>query len=334
MEKTIQTYESLYEELLSLDSEHRMQQVEKDIFCIKLEEGYVITVHDDSPRGEVYLAYTVEGKPLTHYHPDYQEAYADLAQVFKNPKGEVERLKQVEAKANKSSNKYERICILLAVALLCLVGLIRIIAYFSSFSTTREYYTDQQIVDYVKDVFGEDFTFIRKEGDHEYIYEDPRGISFSVRALADAVLSMDGADGPLFRKAVIDDYWESVVEYYEEDIEKLAGQNGMEAKYYQYDIVLRVDALEDIDIAAQVMEEIDSLLSMDVDYEKGKLRKYEITVIDYSLKITPALAFDSANDSWVYQQENRVCDLEISMKEEDRLKKEEILERIERNLRN
>ncbi|MBQ6696281.1 MAG: hypothetical protein IJN16_06215 [Lachnospiraceae bacterium] len=142
----------------------------------------------------------MNGKQLTHYHPDYQEVYVDLAQVFKNPKGEVERLKQVEAKANKSSNKYEKICILLMVTLLCLVGLVRIISYFSSFSTTREYYTDQQIADYVKDVFGEDFTLIRKEGDHEYIYEDPRGISFSVRALADAVLSMDGAE---FEKLLI-----------------------------------------------------------------------------------------------------------------------------------
>lgn len=91
IDTTISTYEQLYCALLSLDNEHRMYKMDDEIFRIKLDEEYDITIYDNWD-GEVYLEYNAKGKQLTHYHPDYQEAYEDLAVVIWNPGKELERL--------------------------------------------------------------------------------------------------------------------------------------------------------------------------------------------------------------------------------------------------
>lgn len=91
MGKVISTYEELYQTLLSLDSENRMYQKSNEIFCIKLDELYDITVYNNRV-GEVYLEFNLKGRQLTHYHPDYQEAYEDLKNVLSEPEKELECL--------------------------------------------------------------------------------------------------------------------------------------------------------------------------------------------------------------------------------------------------
>lgn len=91
MGKAISTYEELYQTLLSLDSENRMYQKSNEIFCIKLDELYDITVYNNRV-GEVYLEFNLKGRQLTHYHPDYQEAYEDLKNVLSEPEKELECL--------------------------------------------------------------------------------------------------------------------------------------------------------------------------------------------------------------------------------------------------
>lgn len=91
MGKAISTYEELYQTLLSLDSENRMYQKSNEIFCIKLDELYDITVYNNRD-GEVYLEFNLKGRQLTHYHPDYQEAYEDLKNILSEPEKELECL--------------------------------------------------------------------------------------------------------------------------------------------------------------------------------------------------------------------------------------------------
>lgn len=93
MDKTITTYEELYCALFSLDRGHRIYKTDDTCFHIKLDEEYDIAVYENRD-GEVYLEYNVKGEQLTHYHPDYQEAYEDLAEVVTNPEKELERLKK------------------------------------------------------------------------------------------------------------------------------------------------------------------------------------------------------------------------------------------------
>ena len=110
MDKTISTYEELYCALLSLDNEQRMYRKDDKCFCIRLDEEYDITVYD-SRDGEVYLEYNAKGKQLTHYHPDYQEAYEDLADVLWNTEKELERLK----KGVKTSRKAFRCTVVILI---------------------------------------------------------------------------------------------------------------------------------------------------------------------------------------------------------------------------
>lgn len=91
MGKVISTYEELYQTLLSLDSENRMYQKSNEIFCIRLDELYDVTVYNNRD-GEVYLEFNLKGRQLTHYHPDYQEAYEDLKNVLSEPEKELECL--------------------------------------------------------------------------------------------------------------------------------------------------------------------------------------------------------------------------------------------------
>lgn len=118
MSKTILTYEELYHELFCLDIEHRMQRKDNTCFGIRLDEEYDITVYDNRC-GEVYLEYNVNGKQITHYHPDYQEAYEDLADVLQNAEKEMESLKNDMT----TSRRFTEIVVILVVLFLLVVGL-------------------------------------------------------------------------------------------------------------------------------------------------------------------------------------------------------------------
>lgn len=121
MAKTILTYEELYRELFSRDKEHRMYKKDNTCFCIRLDEEYDITVFDNG-RGEVYLEYNEKGKQLTHYHPDYQEAYEDLIDVIQNTEIELERLKRNA----ETSRKACRVAIIIVMLIILFCGVIRL----------------------------------------------------------------------------------------------------------------------------------------------------------------------------------------------------------------
>lgn len=116
---TISTFEELYCALLLLDNEHRIQKKDDTYFNINLDEEFDITIYDNGP-GEVYLEYNAKGRQLTHYHPDYREAYEDLSDVIRNPKKELERLK-MDIKASKKAVYGWVAAILILIALLLVI---------------------------------------------------------------------------------------------------------------------------------------------------------------------------------------------------------------------
>lgn len=102
MGKPISTYDELYQALLVLDNDHRIQ-IYDEFFLIRLDDQYDITVYNNG-RDEVYLEYNQKGKQLTHYHPDYQEAYEDLADAVRNPQKILEQLKSDAEASRKNAN--------------------------------------------------------------------------------------------------------------------------------------------------------------------------------------------------------------------------------------
>ena len=201
--------------------------------------------------------------------------------------------------------------------------------YKQDLSNIPEYYTDEEIDEYVKAVYGEDCKFIRKDEEHEYIYEDGRGIQFPVSAISDEVfLGISWMGRTVYRKAVFDNYWEAVVEYYQPQIYEIAKNNGMDVAYFEYVIVLKAKSKKQIEKAATVIEEIDHLLNLNADYDNGKLHRYEITVIDYRLKISLAI-YGLIDNSWIFNEKIRVCEFDVSMDENNRLTKEKVLNEID-----
>lgn len=92
-EKEITSYEELYKEMCLLDQDNRVCKMHDEYFCIRLAEGYDITVYNNGP-DEAYIAYMAKGQQLTHYHPDYQEAYTDLKEILDNPDEELCTIKK------------------------------------------------------------------------------------------------------------------------------------------------------------------------------------------------------------------------------------------------
>lgn len=112
MTQKILTCEELYQNLICLDKERRMYRENAEGFGINLNGLYDIFVYDND--GEVYLEYRKNGKQATHYHPDYQEAYEDLAEVLANPHKVLEELE----KNRKSVNRRTAVVLIIGTLLL------------------------------------------------------------------------------------------------------------------------------------------------------------------------------------------------------------------------
>lgn len=122
MSNPISTYDELYQALLVLDKDNRIH-VYDEVFRIELDDQYDITVYNNG-RDEVYLEYNQKGKQLTHYHPDYREAYEDLADAVRNPQKILEQLKSDIEASRKNTNRGIIIYLGFLALLFVLVGLL------------------------------------------------------------------------------------------------------------------------------------------------------------------------------------------------------------------
>lgn len=100
--QSITTYEELYRKLQEHDTEQVMLRVTGDVFTISLDKHLEINVYDNN--GEVYLEIALDGKQMTHWHPDYQEAYNELHKYVEKPAETLEELKrEMESYKEKAS---------------------------------------------------------------------------------------------------------------------------------------------------------------------------------------------------------------------------------------
>ena len=188
-----------------------------------------------------------------------------------------------EKKSARQGKKWIFPVVLLFCVLFLLTGATGI--YFV-FSPSR--YSDREIDDYVKNIYGESWSLRRKknvENEQEnmtsYLYENKEKGSFSVFSMS-VPRERNGLPTGLYRKALTDNYYSTVIENHLEDIRDLADQvhrdGGPELEIEetgvptgafgaQYIFRLYLEDSGEIDAAASLLAQIDELL--DFSCRKG-----------------------------------------------------------------
>lgn len=215
------------------------------------------------------------------------------------------------------------------ISIYTILIILSIISFLLSFSTTRKYYTFAQIEKYVDKVFGKDFSFIETSFKNQYVYEDANGIQFTVEAISYPVVSFYTDHLPIYRKAVKDNYTEAVINYYKDDIKKIAEKNDLDAVSSSYNINVIIENKQQSEKAAEVIAEIDNLLNININYSKGRLRKYK-KKYDNSNKINLYLKPENTDENLTYK--NKICEFKISFDDNKRLTAKKTLKIIKLNL--
>lgn len=206
--------------------------------------------------------------------------------------------------------------------------LYKIISFVLSVSTKPEYYTFEEIDEYVDDVFGEDCIFIESSSKYDYIYEDENGIRFTVGNSPDAVLgSIDGAVIPLFRKAVTDDYVESAVNFHYDKIKEIAKNENLEITRRHDAICIAANDKSQIESAAKAITDIFSLFNFNFDYDDGSLHKLS-TLYPLKMDIVFYIIPDNADEYWAYNYDYHVSQFELYPDKDDSLDYNDILKSI------
>lgn len=100
----ISDFEELYRALKSHDKEEVMFPTYDVAFTIRLDKDAGVDVNVYDKKDEVYLEIVLAGRQLTHWHPNYQEAYDDLVGFVANPAEAAEKLKLEAERSRKKSD--------------------------------------------------------------------------------------------------------------------------------------------------------------------------------------------------------------------------------------
>ena len=167
------------------------------------------------------------------------------------------------------------------VLLLCtIMGLAGAAAVYYTYFPLK--YSDQEIDEYVKSIYGDSWTLKRKKevpgeqgGMNTYLYENKDEGTFSVFSMSHTV-EEDGVSNGLSRKALYDNYFSTVIENNLEEIENLAKKarhdygpelvvevTGEPAGAFgaQYSFHLYLENVRQLNTAADLLEQVDQLLS-------------------------------------------------------------------------
>ncbi len=243
-------------------------------------------------------------------------------------------MKYTDPYSTSRSRKVKNTLALLVLFAMTATVIYLVLSYFCSLSMQSEYYTPQQIDDYVTDVFGEACEFVahpEENGDtNTYIYEDARGIKFTVSSENEALICIDGSCAPPYRKYVTDNYIESVITNYMDRFQTAAENLGLEVGYTSgnktYSVILHKS--DQIETAAKLICMIDSWLDLDLDYSDGDLRT---SPYQGTYKIILYQKTENTDQSQSYQSRNQICEFEISLTPRDRLREKKVLHRIRLN---
>lgn len=216
-------------------------------------------------------------------------------------------------------------CIILMLTLLS--GII-----FSGCSLEPMYYSEEEVLQYVFDVYGVGWKFTDKEmyldstddrnKVYKYTFTDAQGMSFSVEAYTYRI-SIDASTTMFYDKGIRDDYLDQKLEFNRKNIEKVLSASGFdwEIKKDYVDMQIYLDNYRQTEKAAEVLAEIDRILNLKCNFEKWPVKENHLTV---QISLKP----DSGEEDWKGDYDYRITQVDFSNSESERLSASEVEEYI------
>lgn len=223
------------------------------------------------------------------------------------------------------------VCISLGFIILLLTG--------CSFFPT--YFSKKEVKQYVKELYGESYELIDENSyeketgkkEYEYIFKNGEGISFSIYTYT-SHLYFTGNESIFYEKVIRDNYTDSVINFYINDIERVCSEASFDINIDDYNnITFYLDSYTQISEAADIIEKIDKIVSF--YYNEDFDSKYKFCYsCPYEEIIAVYLKPNNIEDSdWKENYDYRIS-IELSNNDESRLKNEDIITTIEQELVN
>lgn len=211
-------------------------------------------------------------------------------------------------------------------------------------SSKPTYYSKKEVKRYVKDVFSEKCELKEEksypddsvEGNpiYEYIFETKNGMSFSVYSYTRHPY-IAASETRFYEKHIGDNYISSVMALNKDEIEKICQAASFDYDLTTYDdndfsINLYLDNYEQIDEAAQIICNIDDLISFKYDYRKYSEYNPSESVYVYLRPDNYEEIEDWKTDGWSWKYE--IDDVDLSHAKTMRLDKTEVADFLEGQL--
>lgn len=214
----------------------------------------------------------------------------------------------------------------------------------SGCSSEPTYYSKKEVKRYVKDVFSEKCKLKEEksypddtdEGNpiYEYVFETKNGMSFSVYSSTRHPY-VAASETKFYEKQIDDNYIDSVMVSYLDEIKKVCQAASFDQAVTTYDrdtgmgvsIELYLDNYKQIDEAAQIICNIDELISFEYDYRKY-CEENPLKSITVYLKPDHYEEIDNWEPGW----DSRIDDVDLSCAKNMRLDKAEVVDFLEYQL--
>lgn len=120
------------------------------------------------------------------------------------------------------------------------------------------------------------------------------------------------------------------------EIEEIAHGYGLEAKMRVNSVDRRIYVIvedeQQLEAASKAIADIDGLLSINIDYDEGNLREYSWQNHKSPAVIKLCLEPQGVGEDWEFKYENEICEFEISLDDDSRLKHKKVLRIINLNI--
>lgn len=209
----------------------------------------------------------------------------------------------------------------------------------SGCSTEPDYYSEAEVKQYVKDVFGGDYKLVDKLTDnseknlsYEYVFKNSRGDSFSVFT-STSQDSIDASPLPFYSKNISDNYIDTVIKKHTEKITETCEKYNIAVEFNQNQfnnhylgIEFYLQSYIQLEKAAQLIAEVDKLLSFEFDYSKTETVNTYISLYGFPANIYIKPDAGDVNNLKSYL---KVSGISFSSSKFSRLSAEKVYETIE-----
>ncbi len=222
--------------------------------------------------------------------------------------------------------------------ILC-VSLVFLFVALSACSVEPVYYSREEVMKYALAAFGDeikavevlDYPYDEEDGStmFEFVFEDKYGMEFSVYNTSSKVY-FTGSETIFFEKDMWNDYIEKMAKYKKDDIEVLVDKYGLNISIEDTYCSLDIEDMDEIELAANFIEELDTLLSLEYKQDVGDSNFYADTYTVY-ISVKPNVnGYENVPDDWSEETDYAVARINISNSIDTRKNKEDVFETIER----